>query len=255
MPHQAEKNAEIIHHLVATQPEAVASNAQRFILYGSLARGVLLGSDVADLNDPKGRSFKDVDIIDRTGQLHRQYQFLGGIMDGQALKVVRPVETGSTTWGFYDTATPVQDTANPLSTFHEESLGLSLMEFSPALYPGERIPVPSVIAMLALSNFFAYAYEMPKHASQRNALIERAPDYKDSEIWQARDAYIAAMEQRYPLSVYGRARKRFFSFAPSIALSIQKGRAGEVIRFIRGVSVPSDIPLSPHDLTTRMPQN
>lgn len=244
---QSEKNAEIIHHL-ADINQSDSLLPQRFILMGSLARGVLLGSDVAQLNDPKGRRFRDVDVIDRTTLLQRQYRFLDGTLDAQALKVVRPTELGSSTWGFYDIFEPIHRQAPPLSTFSEASLGLTDMEFSGELYPNEHIAIPSPIAILALSNFFAYAYEMPKHAVQINALKELAPTYKESEIGEARDRYIAAMEKRYPLSLYGKVRKKFFSFAPSIAMSVQKNTLGKIIHFVRGVSVPEDLSLTLEDI-------
>lgn len=234
MPTTSETNAEIVSQL-ALQPN-------RFVLAGSLARGVLLGQDIADLTDPRGNRFQDVDIIDRTAQLSGEYRFLGGHLGAGVTKVVRPVFGQQGVWGFYDNVEPVHPTTAPLSTFDEKELGLEPRSFS-RLHPNGTITTPSPRAMLYLSNFFAYAQNMPKH-HQQIASLEEIAGPVSPELDEAYHDFIKKMLERYPLNSYTRARKIFFDRAPRLAFGTQQSVIGPIIRRVRGVSEQTLTPLT-----------
>lgn len=239
MSERSEINAKIINELSSVSR---SEGDSRFILYGSIARGVLLGDDVLDLTDARSHRFQDVDCIDKEVVLTRQYSFMNGTLDMQVAKVTHPLPDDPDVWGFFDSNAPIHD-RQPISTYNASELSLDNFSFSRE-YPDSTIEVPGAIAMIALSNFFAYSYEMPKHKDQINRLIEIAPEYKESEIWAARDKYIFTMGSRYSLNAYGKARKKIFDIAPSLALGIQKGRLGSLIRSVRSTTAPDDLPLS-----------
>lgn len=234
MSRTSETNAEIISRL--------ASHPDRFVLTGSLARGVLLGADVIDLVDPRHNRFQDVDVIDRTTHLNDEYDFLGGHLGAGVTKVVRPVSDSSDMWGFYDNKDPVDPSTEPVSTFDVSALELSEYHFS-RLYTDQTIAIPSARAMLYLSNFFAYAQEMAKHHTQIAALRDKAGT-PIPELDEAYHGFISEMELRYPLSTYTRARKSFFAHAPSIAFTAQQNVIGPLIRRMRGIEPTTLQPLS-----------
>lgn len=230
----SEKNAEIVSKL--------AKHHDRFVLTGSLARGVLLGKDITDLADPRGNRFQDVDIINRTTILTDEYDFMGGHLGAGVTKVVRPVLDSKDTWGFYDNRDPVNPATMPISTFTEASLELTDQLFS-RFYPNDAITVPSPRAMLYLSNFFAYAQQMPKHHKQIAELHKIAGPVVP-ELDDAYNEFIKKMLERYPLTTYTRARKIFFDHAPRLAFAAQQSLLGPTIRRIRGVDESNLIPLT-----------
>lgn len=236
-----EINAEIVNQL-ASQPD-------RFVLTGSLARGVLLGHDVADLNDPRANRFQDVDVIDRTAYLSDEYNYLTGHLGAGVTKVVRPVPNQEGTWGFYDNLEPVDPSTTPVSTFEESELRLEQRPFS-RLYPNKAVTIPSPRAMLYLSNFFAYAQNMPKHQKQI-AAIEEIAGPPAPELDEAYHDFISKMLERYPLNKYTRARKVFFDRAPRIAFAAQQSLVGPIIRQIRGISAQNLKPLA--DIVPELP--
>jgi len=230
-------NVEILNSLGGIEGK---NTSRRFVLIGSLARGVLLGKDALDLFDPQLHRFKDVDLLDTEAQLDGQYSFLGGELDTQPTKSIRPVVDTDDLWGFYDKNIPIKDNPDPLSVFESSELGLKEMHFSRA-YAESTVLVPSPAAMLHFSDFYAYSLPMPKHHAQIQELKEVAGDTPEMDA--AFDTYIHKMQEKYPLGTYGRARKMFFKISPKLAMSFQESNFGRNFRVLRNTDPGTSKPL------------
>lgn len=241
---QARKNVEIIHTLSQTE------TPNRFILVGSLARGVLLGNLVENLSDPNGEHFTDVDAIDRTTILNGQYRLLDGYLDTQPTKTLHPLTADPNKWGFFDNKIPIGD-QEPISTFSESTLGLQEHRFT-TLYPEASIQIPSAYALCILSNYLAYSVNMPKHHKQISAVRAISEEPKDNDLKDAYDEYIHKMLEKYPLGTYGRAKRLFFDIAPRLASKLQHGNFGANLRSIRGTqpSQATNLYLAPEEVRT-----
>jgi hypothetical protein len=220
---QSEINTEVLHEISAIH----SGDESRFVAVGSIARGVLLGNDSLDLVDPSARRFLDVDVIDREGVLMCKHTLGQGVVDAQPTKSVRPVSPYSQEWGFYDR---VSQDASPISTFPEIVLGLGAIAFSRA-YPEDRIITPQATSVARISDLYRYTNNMPKHHDQLAALAAMGPP--NEHLVEAIEEYNTEMAKRYPAVGYLRIRKALFNSLPWLALSVQEGKLGTIIRAVR----------------------
>lgn len=229
---RAEINTDIIQSIANAE---LSDGSKRFILVGSIGRGVLLGNDSLELTDPKGRRFLDVDVIDRSGVLRTKYLYREGCIDTQPTRSIRPLEPGSDIWGLFDKHIPNE---NPLSTFPEAALGLTENHFSSS-HPDKTIPIPVGTSLVALSDIYRYSNNMAKHLDQFDALAPEGSTI-DPTLADALDIYNTQMEIRYPAVGYARIRRTLFKTMPWLALSIQEGSLGNLIRTIR-MTTPAEL--------------
>jgi len=239
-----ENNVAIIRKLNEFQDH---SEPNRFVLIGSLARGVLSGLTVESLHDPSGLRYQDVDIIDRTVKLFKQYRFMNGKLDAQPTKSIHPLVDDPQTWGFYDSNLEPSASAEPISTFNETALGLKELHYSEQ-FPEETTTVPSPYAMLFFSNFFAFSHEMPKHRDQIETMKALSQGSEQPELQNAFEHYIDEMRSRYPQNKYSQIRRTIFKTSPKLAMKIQEANVGRFIRFIRNTAPPNDIYLAESEL-------
>lgn len=228
---QGHINAEVMN--LTSQQEF--QHNPRFVFVGSLARAALLGYDIAHLDDATRRRFTDVDAIDRSTVMQSKYCIYDGFLDTKPTQSIRPVESGSTTWGLFDPYSDPEE--DPLVTYSESVMELRPIAFS-ALYPEGRITTPSPAAIVALSDVYKYAANMPKHRDQLRMLFE-VGGYADPALIEALKEYTERIKKRHTSSVYSQSRRLVFNAAPSLALAIQESALGKRIRLTRKTNARS----------------
>jgi hypothetical protein len=231
MSSRSEINAEILS-ITAGQ---ILNEKPRFVFMGSLARAAVLGYDIATLSDPSGRRFLDIDALDRSGTLTKKYTMLSGLVDFRPTESIRPVSAHSHEWGLYDLYQP---DSLPISTFSEESFGLHDIHFSKR-YEDQTIVTPSAAALVGISDIYKYASRMPKHHDQLKALQSVARKLPE-DLHDALGVYDKVMMDRYGNGNYIRLRRALFNKMPGLALSIQDGILGDIIRIARGTNDVSE---------------
>lgn len=203
------------------QPITSVLEHPRTILIGSFARAALLRNSLELLLEERGPRFKDIDCIDRSGQLRHMYRLAenGFVLDFQTTRELHPTEGG--VWGLF-----VPTDSEPVCEFSEDLLELGTVRFPDG--PSVVTPSPAVhveLTRLALPPF-------PKHKDQIRRVKELVVSGERPPIAEMIDEYRAVLKLK-PSTPYQRLRRTFIRRLPRVAVALSSSIAGQGVRKLR----------------------